>query len=73
MRSSIASNFGRLSASRAENFDTSRWVIALSGPISRERPSGSGVKLDGLRGIIANPCRASSRSRMISGRKRLLT
>ena len=48
-------------------------VISLSGPISSERPSGRGVKLEGLRGSIAKPWRLSSRSRMISGRNRLLT
>jgi hypothetical protein len=34
-RSSIASYFGRLSASLVENLLTSRYVICLSGPISR--------------------------------------
>jgi hypothetical protein len=54
-RSSIASYFGRASASLAENLDTSRWVIALSGPSSSERPSGNGVNDDGLRGSISKP------------------
>ena len=38
-----------------------------------ERPSGNGVNDEGLRGSISKPCRASSRSRMISGRSRLFT
>ncbi len=72
-RSSIASYLGSASASLAENFETSRCVIALSGPSSSERPSGNGVNDEGLRGSISKPWRLSSRSRMISGRSRLLT
>ena len=72
-RSSMASYRGSASASLVENLEISRWVIALSGPSSSERPSGNGVNDDGLRGSISNPWRLSSRSRMISGRSRLLT
>ncbi len=72
-RSSIASYCGSASASLAENFAISRRVRSLSGPSMSERPSGNGVNDDGLRGSISKPCRASSRSRMISGRSRLFT
>ena len=72
-RSSIASYLGSASASLAQNLEISRCVSALSGPSISERPSGNGVNDDGLRGSISKPCRASSRSRMISGRSRLLT
>ncbi len=72
-RSSIASYLGSASASLVENFEISRCVCALSGPSMSERPSGNGVNEEGLRGSISKPCRASSRSRMISGRSRLFT
>jgi len=72
-RSSIASYFGSASASLAENLAISRWVSALLGPSIKERPSGNGVNDEGLRGSILKPCRLSSRSRIISGRSRLLT
>jgi hypothetical protein len=72
-RSSIASYLGSASASLVENLAISRRVSALSGPSISERPSGNGVKDDGLLGSISNPCRCSSSSRMISGRSRLFT
>ena len=72
-RSSIASYFGSASASLRENLLTSRWVISLSGPIMRDRPSGNGEKDDGLRGSSSKPNLCSSSSLMISGRSRLLT
>jgi len=53
MRSSMASYAGRRAASRAENFETSRWLSAASGPMRSERPSGKGVKEEGLRGSRA--------------------
>ena len=44
IRSSMASYAGRRRASRAENFDTSRRFRSGSGPMSSDRPSGSGVR-----------------------------
>ena len=68
IRSASPRTRGR-SASRTENLDTSRWFSSGSGPMRRDRPSGNGVNEDGLRGRSWYPCRASSRSRTISGRK----
>ena len=54
-RSSMASYSGYRAASRALNLAISARVCSASGPRVSERPSGSGVNDEGLRGSTSKP------------------